>query len=332
MATTMGAFRDTMIRLLGRWPEATALDARVEERVDLGNVIRERVTYETEPGDRVPAYVLVPKDLRPGERRPGIFAHHQHAGQFHVGKSEVVGLAGNPEQAYALQLAQRGYVVLAPDAICFEERGPLRDLAAPVPAGDRGQVPSEPPVNQAAGQQFERFEFTKRVMYGSCLQTKMVWDMQRGLDYLQSRPEVDAERLGCIGHSLGGQQTLFLAALDERVRAAVSSCGFASMKTVLRDGVNHNFGAYVPGWLEHGDVGDLLAEVAPRAFLALNGAADRIFPVDGLHDSFAIARPTYAAGGVEDRLDLGVYPGGHGFSDEMRERAYAWLDRWLNAR
>jgi dienelactone hydrolase len=311
-----GTFVERMTQLLGRWPQPAPLAARVEERVDLGDVVRLRVSYEVESAERVPAYLLLPGDLRPGERRPGVFAHHQHAGQFHLGKSEVAGLAGDPEQAYALELARRGYVVLAPDAICFEERGP-----------HRGHL--DPPPDQAPGRDFERFEFTRRILHGSCLQTKLVWDMRRGLDYLQSRPDVDPDRLGCIGHSLGGQQTLFLAALDERVRAAVSSCGFASMRAVLREGINHNFGAYVPGWLEHGDVGDLLAGVAPRAFLALNGAADRIFPIDGLHDSYAVARPAYAAAGGAERLDLGVYPGGHGFTAEMRARAYAWLDRWL---
>jgi dienelactone hydrolase len=314
----MGHFREVMVGLLGRWPELAPLDARVEERVDLGDVVRERISYAVEPGERVPAYLFVPGDVRPGERRAGVLAHHQHAGQFHLGKSEVAGLAGNPEQAYALELARRGYVMLAPDAICFEERSPHKGTL-------------DPPLEPAPGRDFERFEFTRRVLHGSCLQTKMVWDMQRGLDYLASRSDVDASRLGCIGHSLGGQQALFLAALDERVRATVSSCGFASMQTVLRDGINHNFGAYVPGWLEHGDVGDLLAEVAPRAFLAVNGAADRIFPVDGLHDSFAVARTAYADAGCAERLDLGIYPGEHGFTDEMRVRAYAWLDRWLSA-
>jgi len=312
----MSAFREKIAALMGRWPEPTALEARVEERVDLGDVIRERISYNVEPGDRVPAYLFVPREVRPGERLAGVFTHHQHAGQFHLGKSEVAGVAGNPEQAYALELARRGYVVLAPDALCFEERGPYR-----------GNL--DAPLNPSAGRDYERFEFTRRILHGSCLQTKMVWDMQRGLDYLQSRPDVVATRLGCIGHSLGGQQALFLAALDERVRVAVSSCGFASMKAVLREGINHNFGAYVPGWLEHGDIGDLLADVAPRAFLALNGATDRIFPIDGVHDSYAVARPAYAAAGAEARLDLGVYPGGHGFTDDMRSRAYAWLDRWL---
>jgi dienelactone hydrolase len=312
----MGDFREILVGLMGRWPESAAVDACVEERVDLGDVVRERISYNVEPEERVPAYLFVPRELQPGERRAGIFAHHQHAGQFHLGKSEVAGLAGNPEQAYALELARRGYVVLAPDAICFEERSP-----------HNGSL--DPPVEPAAGRDYERFEFTRRLLHGSCLQTKMVWDMQCGLDYLESRPEVDPARLGCIGHSLGGQQALFLAALDERVRAAVSSCGFSSMKTVLREGINHNFGAYVPGWLEHGDVGELLAEVAPRAFLALNGAADRIFPIDGLHDSFAVAGASYVAAGCTERLDIGIYPGGHGFTDEMRSRAYAWLDRWL---
>jgi dienelactone hydrolase len=312
------AFRDTLVRLLGRWPERSFLEERVEARDDLGDVVRERVTYLVEPSERVPAYLFVPKGLAAGERRPGVFAHHQHAGQFHLGKSEVAGLAGNPEQAYALELGRRGYVVLAPDALCFEERGAY---------GGRMETPEQ----QTAGQQFERFEFTRRILCGSCLQTKLVHDMQRGLDYLASRAEVDGARLGCIGHSLGGQQTLFLAALDERVRAAVSSCGFASMAAVLRDGLSHNFGAYVPGWLLHGDVGDVLALVAPRAFLALNGEADRIFPVDGLRASFETARAAYESVGVPERLELGVYPGGHRFSDEMRERAYRWLDRWLQA-
>jgi hypothetical protein len=102
------------------------------------------------------------------------------------------------------------------------------------------------------------------------------------------------------------------------------------MKTVLRDGISHNFGAYVPDWLSHGDVGDLLGAAAPCAFLAFNGEADRIFPIDGVRETFEVAGGAYAAQGVEDRLALRVLPGGHQFSDAMRAEAYAWLERWLS--
>src|SRR5262249_3992886 len=186
---------------------------------------------------------------------------------FDLGKSEPAGLAGNPQQHYALELARRGYVTLTFDQICFEER-------------------VEPAL---AGNLFERFEFTRRVTLGSCLQAKMTCDAMRAVDYLLQRPEVNG-RVGCIGHSLGGQQALFLAALDERIAAGASSCGFASLSTIFRDHVNHNFGAYVPGLGAVADLGDVLRLVAPRAFFAGFGRTDRIFPIDGVEATIAHAR------------------------------------------
>src|SRR5688500_6588601 len=249
--------RRRLRRLLGRMPARAPLEPRVEERVELGDgLVRERVTYQVEPGERVAAYVLLPTRPRPG--RPAVLCLHQHAGQFELGKSEPVGLAGHTEQQYALELARRGFVTLTPDHLCFEER---RDARLP-----EGQL--------------ERFEFTRRVTFGSTLQAKLTWDAIRAVDYLRERREV-GRRVGCVGHSLGGQQTLFLAALDRRVAAAVSSCGFATLATIFRDGINHNFAAYLPGLGERGDMGDVLALVAPRPFLVVAGRADRIFPVDG---------------------------------------------------
>ncbi|MCL2595380.1 MAG: dienelactone hydrolase family protein [Promicromonosporaceae bacterium] len=312
----MTEFRDRLRQLLGPLPAFTPLNPYVEYRADLGDVYREQVCYNVEPGERVRAYLFTPKGLLDAERRPAVLAHHQHNDEFQLGKSEVAGLAGHPDQAYALELARRGFVVLAPDALGFEERGPYAgELAAP--------------VTQTVGGNRERFEFTRRVLNGSCLQAKLVSDMQRGLDYLQTRPEVDGGRLGAIGHSLGGQQTLFLAALDNRVQAGVSSCGFSSLRSVLREGINHNFGAYVPGLLAHGDVGDVLRAVAPRPFLALNGSDDPIFPIDGLYDSYATAQPAYEEAGHPERLRVAARAGGHAFTPEMRDRAYAWLERWL---
>ena len=293
--------RRQLRRLLGRMPAWAPLEPRVEERVQLDDgLVRERVSYQVEPGERVAAYLLLPARRRPG--RPAVLCLHQHAGQFDLGKSEPTGLAGNPEQHYALELAQRGFVTLTPDHLCFEER---RDPRLP-------------------DQQFERFEFTRRVTLGSTLQAKLTWDAIRAVDYLRERPEV-GRRIGCIGHSLGGQQALLLSAIDRRIAAGVSSCGFATLATIFRDAVNHNFAAYLLGLGERGDMGDVLALVAPRPFLVVAGRADRIFPIDGLEAAIERARPSFPEG----RLGFETEPGGHAFTDRLRGLAYEWLERWL---
>ena len=308
--------RERLLQLLGTMPEPAPLEPRVERRValrpegdhDRYSVVRESVNYEVEPGQRVAAYLFLPfrPGIRPG-RRPAVLCLHQHAGQFELGRSEPAGLAGNPEQHYALALARRGYVTLVADHLCFEDR-------------------RDPALEGAA---FERFEFTRRVSLGSSLQAKYSSDAMRGLDYLTARDEVDPARVGCLGHSLGGQQALFLAALDERVRVGASSCGFASLATIFRDRINHNFAAYVPGLAAEADLGDVLALVAPRPFFVGVGRADRIFPVDGVEATVAAARAAYAAADAASHLALMIEPGAHAFSDPMRAAAFDFFDRWL---
>ena len=295
-------FRRTLTRLLGLTPARCALGPKVTERVHLPGIVREKVSYAVEPGERVSAYLFIPEGAEP---RPAILCIHQHHREFHLGKSEPAGLAGNPEQFYALELARRGYVTFAPDALCFEER--------------------QHPTLQ--GQDYERFEATRRLTEGSCLQAKMLWDLRRGLDYLAARKEVDARRIGCLGHSLGGQETLFLSAVERRVAVGVSSCGFSSYRALFDGAINHNFAAYVPGLLRFGDLASVLGLVAPRPFLALAGIADPIFPLAGVRATVRGAQPAY--GPARDRLRLTVVPGGHAFSALMREAAVGWLDRWL---
>ncbi len=295
-------FRRTLRRLLGRMPAPWPLRPAVMERVSIPGGVREKVRYVVERGDTVYAYLFLPEAPGP---RPAVLCVHQHHREFHLGKSEPAGLAGDPQQFYALELTRRGYATLAPDAIGFEER----------------QHPTLP------GQDYERFEANKRLTEGSCLQAKMLWDLMRGLDYLVTRREVDPRRIGCLGHSLGGQETLFLSALDRRVAVGVSSCGFSSYQALFDAGINHNFAAYVPGILRYGDLDRVLALVAPRPFLVLAGREDPIFPLSGVRATVRGARAAYAAEG--SRLRLTTHPGGHVFSLPMREAAYAWFDRWL---
>jgi len=260
------------------------------------------VSYMVETGQRVSANQFVPA----GEgRQPAVLCIHQHNREYHLGKSEPAGLSGNPEQFYALELAKRGYVTLAPDALGFEERQ----------------------HTSLRGMDTERFEATRRLTEGSCLQAKMLWDLKRAVDYLLMRREVDGRRIGCLGHSLGGQQTLFLAALDRRIAVGVSSCGLSSYRAIFNGAILHNFALYVPGILRYGDLDRVLGLVAPRPFLILAGGGDPLFPLEGVQSTVRAARGAY--GKAKDRLRLEVFPIGHGFAAPMREAAYAWFDRWL---
>jgi dienelactone hydrolase len=303
--------RTSLLQLLGAVPMAPPpLAAERVERDDLGDVVREKVSYAVEPGERVPAFILLPKEA--STRHPAILCHHQHGGEFQVGKDGPAGLGSDAAQHYALELARRGYVTLVFDALCFNER---QDATGRLKGGD-----------------YERYEAMYRITEGKSLQGKYVWDTRRALDYLETRPEVDASRLGMIGHSLGGQETLFTTAVDTRIRAAVSSCGFGSLRTLKRDRINHNYALFVPALANQGDYGAVLGLVAPRPFFVAARTEDPIFPKDGIEETVAAARRAYVALGATDRLGTFFEPGAHAFSPTMRTAAYAWLDRWLTPR
>jgi dienelactone hydrolase len=293
------------MRLLGDFPAKEPLNVSAVRRKEEAGRVIEWVTYQTEAGDSVPAVLLIPRHRTPP--LPGVFCHHQHAGEYDLGKSEVLGWSGNEQQAYAAELCARGYVCLAADTIGFEERGHAR----------------------LSGAEYERFVAHELLLKGFTLQGKMIWDVMRGIDYLASRPEVDSKRIGMIGHSLGAVETWFSMALEPRIRVGAASCGTTTYGAVLAGERQHNYGFYVPGILKWGDIAEVVSMIAPRPFLILAGEQDRGFPVSGAREVAARAGMLYRRLGAAEALELFVSPGPHEFSHEMRQRAYHWFDRWL---
>jgi len=294
-------FRRTLTRLLGRTPARAPLRAKLLERVRLPGIVREKVSYAVEPGERVSAYLFLPEGKG---RRPAVLCIHQHHREFHLGKSEPAGLAGSSEQAYALELAGRGYVTLAPDLICFEER--------------RHQ--------KLSGVDYERFEAMRRLAGGSCLQAKMLWDLGRAVDYLIGRREVDGRRIGCLGHSLGGQETLFLSALDRRIAVGCRAAGSAATgrSSAQRSTTTSRRTCR----------GSPVTEISSESWRSRR---------PGRSSSWRGARIRSSPGGCprdrprrEARVRTSEGPaaaegvsGRHGFSVPMREAASSWFDRWL---
>lgn len=307
------SYRDDILRCLGRFPEKCDLNPEVIEHTDYGTHVLQLVAYNVEENDRITAYLLLPRNIK--DKNPTILASHQHAGEYHLGKSEPAGLSANSMYHYALDLCLRGYIVLCPDHLCFEDRRPTGEERAENYDLD--------------GMAYERLMFCKYLLDGSSLQAKYLSDLTVGLDYLQSLPFVDSDRIGAIGHSLGGQETLWLSWYDERIKAAVSSCGFSQIKNIMRDNINHNYAMFVNGLFKHGDIKELLLDMSPKPFMMTNGDADRIFPIDGVYEIAEAVGKAYSEKGLPENFASVVFEGGHSFPPEVKEKAYGWLDKYL---
>ena len=154
----------------GPWPEPCPLKPNHRETIKKEGYRIESVIYEVEPGDRVPALILIPDETNEDNPSPAIAVWHQHGGEYHLGKTEPAGLAGSEMHHTGVALVKEGYVVICPDALCFEER--------------------QDPENKLKGGSFERFEFLRYVVEGKSMAWKNILDMRRAIDYLVSRPEV----------------------------------------------------------------------------------------------------------------------------------------------
>jgi len=290
--------------VMGPLPEATRqvpLDVQVTEIVSAASYVRKKLTYASEKNDRVPAYLLLPRTAK--GKLPAVLCLHQTVA---IGKGEPVGLGGKENLRYAVHLADRGYVTLAPDYPSF------------------GDYPYD----------FAQSRFKSGSM-------KAIWNNMRAIDLLETLPEVDAKRIGCIGHSLGGHNAMFTAAFDTRIQAIVSNCGFTSFPKYyggnLKGWTSDRYMPLIASVFEKNpekmpfDFPEVVASFAPRAFLASAPLHDNNFDVAGVRDCIAAATPVYELLDARDKLAANYPDRGHDFPPEARKVAYDWLDRWLKS-
>lgn len=300
-----------METVMGRLPgpeKRCPLDMRIEEELDAGKYVRRLITYASEPGCRTPAYLLIPKECLEGKRKaPAVLCLHPTDNV--VGHGIVVGLGARPNRHYASELAERGYVTLAPSYPLLAKYQP--DLKA---------------LGWESGT------------------LKAVWDNQRGLDLLTSLPFVDARAFGTIGHSLGGHNSVYTAVLDDRLKVVVSSCGLDSFLDYY-DGKDAN---WYPekGWCQTRymlklanyrgrlteipfDFQELIGALAPRQVLIVAPTKDSNFRADSVDRIVATARPVYQLYGHLDRLRVEHPDCSHDFPDDMRAAAFQLIDRVL---
>lgn len=304
-------FRDQLLKCLGGpWPKPGDLNVQVREKSEKPGYTLVSLTYEAEPGDAVPAYLLIPEGVSSAKPAPAVAVWHQHNGQWSLGKSEPAGLAGNPMHHTGVALAKEGYVVLCPDFLCFGER---RD-----------------PTGRQKDGGYERFEFLKYTVSGKCLAWKDILDMRRAVDFLVSRPEVNAERIGCYGHSMGSTHTWMVGPWEPRLKCLVGNCCLPTYKAIHREHMLHCFENFVPGLYQYGDTPDIAALIAPRALHLNFGETDGGSPIDEVRAGLKVIEQAYASMHAEKNFTSYIEPGtGHVLSDEMWKRTKEVFARHL---
>jgi dienelactone hydrolase len=270
---------------LVRFSTPPAPELETLERLRRDGYEQRLVRYAGVDGDEVRAYLLVPDGDAPFG---AALVHHQHNSEYHLGKSEVAGLAGDPLQAFGPGLARRGLVVLAPDSIGFEDRG------------------SDGPRH------FN--EMAYRLVRGRLLMTTVLGDASLALAALLARDDVDAARVGAVGHSYGGSTTLFQAALDERVRFACASGAACTYRRRMADATGLELAQVVPGILEVADIDDVVRMIGPRPLLLVSAPED---PYSADADEIA-ASAAYPA------LEHGRFAGGHPLTRERFDLIVEW--------
>ena len=306
--------RAQLSQLLGKLPARPKLP-KVEllTREDRGDYVVEKFQFDNSAGATVHGYLLLPKGL--SGKAPAILYCHWHGGEYDIGKEELFQAKHTPEPP-GPAFARRGFVVLSIDAYCFGERN--------------GWGPGGP-AEQGSGGEMTASKFNLWV--GRTLWGMMLRDDLMALDYLASRPEVDARRIGVTGMSMGATRSWWLMALDERIQTGVAIACLTRYQNLIEHEMLKAHGIYyfVPGLLNHFDTEAVVALIAPRPALFQNGGADDGSPEDGIHAIEAAVRPAYKLYGKGNDFQSLMYPGqGHVYTEEMWRKTLQWMEQHLN--
>ena len=312
----LSEIRRTWFDYIGELPERVPVRLQIHARSKQLGHTRLHVEYDTVYGDTITAYLLVPDEnvnKCPNEfGYPAVIALHPTQEN---GKDNIATSTGRINRMYALELVKRGYVVLAPDALTAGER---------IYPG-RAAFDSEPFYEQHSGWSTV---------------AKNVIDHMQGIDVLCSLDNVNPLAIGAIGHSFGAYNAFFLAGIDDRIKAVVSSCGFSPF---TGDPHPEHWGyrsypyTHIPKISADlkldqipFDFHEIVALCAPTPFFSYAGQDDHIFPHwKSVGEGMLELSRLYRWLGKENNFQSFLGTGGHDFPEEIRMLAYLFLDQWL---
>jgi dienelactone hydrolase len=334
--------RARLLERLSYTPAKVKPEAEIVRRTDRGDYTLEYIQLRTTPDLIVPAFVLIPRNAK--LPAPGIVALHDHGGFYMWGKEKILAEEGEHavltefRQRYyggrgiAGELARQGYVVIVIDMFYWGERRLMFD-ADPPPVRGRTPELARADIDAFHRRSSQNEQLVARSLFtaGLTFPGILLWDDMRTVDYLAQRPEVDPKRIGCVGLSVGGYRSYLLAALDDRIQAAVVVGWMTSFPKQIRRHVINSIGFtfHIPAMLRDLDYPDLSALIAPRALLVINGSQDGLFHPEAVKDAFAKVEACYRKAAAPDRQSCRMYDAPHEFNLEMQSAAWEWLKRWV---
>lgn len=299
------AFRERFIRLLGGFPEKTPLNAKVLGVIEADDYRIEKIVFESQPKFYVTANLYLPK--KGSGPYPAILfpLGHENGAKAHDAWQQVL-----------VTFVRKGYVCLTWDPLGQGERIQLFD-------GDLGNSKVTPATSEhtVLGMQ--------TLLAGDPLARYTIWDGIRALDYLASRPEVDASRIGATGNSGGGTHTAYISSLDDRIKVAAPSCFITSWRHILKTIGPQDAEQCVPGFLAEGlDHPDFLHAFSPKPYRMLSAIRD-FFSITGARETYAEMQTAYGLVGASDKIGMTEADDGHGYTHPRRVASYRWFDKWL---
>ena len=289
--------RGKFLRILGPKTRIPKPNGKVKKIISFKTYTQETVEYNVSKNERVKSFLLKPKNIK--TKLPVIICHHQHASKYNRAKSEMVGIKGDKNLSYAKELAELGFITLAPDAIGFEDRNKSS--------------------NNWWGSEY--FELATRIVKGETLLEKTLSDLSASINYLETRKDIKKDKIGFIGHSYGGRMAILFPAYDRRVKASVSNCYSRNIKNSLTFSSKTRIPMelVVPGILKYADYQDFVRLVHP-CHLLISAAKKDKWSQDA-NQIFKYAKKYFK----KSELKLKMWDGGHKFSKNMREYSYNFL-------
>ena len=337
--------RADILRALGFAPD---LRAPLDSREDAAPIRRDgyteyTVSYESgTPGVRIPASLLVPDGI--AAPAPAVVTLHCHGGRYRWGGRKLIDAPEDPPalrqmrdyydgRAIASDLTRRGYVVLAADAFYFGDRR-LRPEEAP--DGEPPMLPGAEPDEEWVAAYHSWCGAAETAVAKTLLPAGVAWpgimlaDDRRAVDFLQSRPEVDAARIACAGLSLGGFRAILLGGIDPRIAATVSVGWMCPWRQMLPERMRtHTWMVNAPGILRVADMPQIAGLAAPRPLMVINGWRDGLFTPDALRAGNETLTGLYREADASDSLQIVMHDGPHGFWLRQQEAAWQFLDTRL---